>query len=60
MFVRTFLGGGARITILEFTLDKCLFKLLRDFAVEEIISYESLNARKEEKLSTDELPTRGG
>jgi hypothetical protein len=39
-------------------LDKCVFKLLRDFAVEEIFSYESLNARKEEKLSTDELHTR--
>ncbi len=37
-----------------------LFKLLRDFAVEEFFSYESLNARKEEKLSTDELPTRRG
>ncbi len=36
-----------------------MFKLLRDFAVEEIFSYESLNARKEEKLSTDELPPRG-
>ncbi len=36
-----------------------MFKLLRDFAVEEIHSYESLNARKEEKLSTDELPPRG-
>ncbi len=40
-------------------LDKCVFKLLRDFAVEEIFSYESLNARKEEKLSTNELPPRG-
>ncbi len=28
-------------------LDKCVFKLLRDFAIEEIISYESLNARKQ-------------
>ncbi len=37
-------------------LDKCMFKLLRDFAVEEMFSYESLHARKEEKLSTDELP----
>ena len=36
-----------------------MFKLLRDFAVEEIFSYESLNARKEEKLSTNELPPRG-
>jgi hypothetical protein len=35
-----------------------VFKLLRDFAVEEFFSYESLNARKEEKSSTDELPTR--
>jgi hypothetical protein len=35
-----------------------MFKLLRDFAVDEIFSYESLNARKEEKSSTDELPTR--
>jgi hypothetical protein len=35
-----------------------VFKLPRDFAVEEIFSYESLNARKEEKLSTDELPPR--
>ncbi len=40
-------------------LDKCMFKLLRDFAVEEFFSYESLNARKEEKLSTDKLPPRG-
>ncbi len=39
-------------------LDKCVFKLLQDFAVEEFFSYESLNARKEEKLSTDELHTR--
>ncbi len=46
------------ITILEFTLDKCVFKLLRDLAVEEFFSYEMFNARKEEKLSTDELPTR--
>ncbi len=37
-----------------------MFKLLRDFAVKEIFSYESLNARKEEKLSTDKLPTRRG
>ncbi len=36
-----------------------MFKLLRDFPVEEFFSYESLNARKEEKLSTDELPPRG-
>ena len=36
-----------------------MFKLLRDFAVKELFSYESLNARKEEKLSTDELPPRG-
>jgi hypothetical protein len=36
-----------------------VFKLLQDFAVEEILSYESLNARKEEKLSTNELPPRG-
>ncbi len=36
-----------------------MFKLLQDFAIEEIFSYESLNARKEEKLSTDELPPRG-
>ena len=35
-----------------------MFKLLRDFAVEEFFSYESLNTRKEEKSSTDELPTR--
>ncbi len=35
-----------------------MFKLLRDFAVEEIFSYEWLNARKEEKLSTDKLPPR--
>jgi hypothetical protein len=27
-------------------LDKCVFKLLRDFAVEEIFSYESLKSRK--------------
>jgi hypothetical protein len=40
-------------------LDKCMFKLLQDFAVKEIFSYELLNARKEEKLSTDELPPRG-
>ncbi len=37
-----------------------MFKLLRDFAVKEIFSYELLNARKEEKLSTNELPTRRG
>jgi hypothetical protein len=36
-----------------------MFKLLQDFAVEEFFSYELLNARKEEKLSTDELPPRG-
>ena len=36
-----------------------MFKLLRDFAVEFFFSYELLNARKEEKLSTDELPPRG-
>jgi hypothetical protein len=36
-----------------------VFKLLRDFAVGEIFSYELLNARKEEKLSTNELPPRG-
>ncbi len=36
-----------------------MFKLLRDFAVKEIFSYESLNSRKEEKLSTDKLPPRG-
>ncbi len=41
-------------------LDKCVFKLLRNFAVKEFFSYESLNARKEEKLSTDELPMRRG
>jgi hypothetical protein len=29
-----------------------VFKLLRDFATEEILSYELFNARKEEKLST--------
>jgi hypothetical protein len=40
-------------------LDKCLFKLLREFAIEEIFSYELLNARKEENLSTNELPPRG-
>jgi hypothetical protein len=40
-------------------LDKCVFKLLQDFAVKEIFSYESLNARKEEKLITNELPPRG-
>jgi hypothetical protein len=40
-------------------LDKCLFKLLRDFAAKEIFSYKLLNARKEEKLSTNELPPRG-
>ncbi len=34
-----------------------MFKLLRDFAIEEIFFYESRNARKEEKSSTDELPT---
>ena len=28
-------------------LNKCVFKLLRDFAVKEIFSYESLNARKQ-------------
>jgi hypothetical protein len=28
-------------------LDRCMFKLLRDFAVEEFFSYESLNARKQ-------------
>ncbi len=27
-------------------LDKCVFKLLRDFAAEEFFSYESFNARK--------------
>ncbi len=43
----------------EFTLDKCVFKLLRDFAVKEYFSYESLNTRKEEKLITDKLPRRG-
>jgi hypothetical protein len=36
-----------------------MFKLLRDFAVEFFFSYELLNARKEEKLSTDELLPRG-
>ncbi len=36
-----------------------MFKLLREFAIEEIFSYKLLNARKEEKLSTDELPPRG-
>ncbi len=36
-----------------------MFKLLREFAVEEIFSYELLKARKEEKLSTDELHPRG-
>jgi hypothetical protein len=40
-------------------LDKCVFKLLRDFAVEEMFSYELLDTRKEEKLSTEELPPRG-
>jgi hypothetical protein len=40
-------------------LDKCVFKLLQDFAIEELFSYESLSARKEEKLSTNELPPRG-
>jgi hypothetical protein len=35
-----------------------MFKLLRDFAVKEFFSYKLLNARKEEKSSTDELPTR--
>ncbi len=45
--------------ILEFTLDKCVLKLLRDFAVKEFFSYESLHTRKEEKLSTDELLPRG-
>ncbi len=40
-------------------LDKCVFKILRDFAVKEFFSYESLNPRKEEKLSTNELPPRG-
>jgi hypothetical protein len=30
-----------------------MFKLLRDFAVQENFSYESFNARKEEKLSTE-------
>ncbi len=28
-------------------LDKCMFKLQRDFAVKDFFSYESLNARKE-------------
>jgi hypothetical protein len=37
-----------------------VFKLLQDFAVEEFFSYESLNAKKEEKLSTNKLPTRRG
>ncbi len=32
-------------------LDKCVFKLLQDFTVKEFFSYESLNARKEEKLN---------
>jgi hypothetical protein len=36
-----------------------MFKLLQEFAVEEFFSYELLDARKEEKLSTDELPPRG-
>jgi hypothetical protein len=31
----------------------------RDFAVEEFFSYESLHARKEENLSTDDLRPRG-
>ena len=33
-----------------------MFKLLRDFAVEEFFSYKSRNAWKEEKSSTDKLP----
>ncbi len=37
-----------------------MFKLLRDFAVEDIFSYDLFNARKEEKLSTNKLPTRRG
>ena len=45
--------------IRKFMLDKCVFKLLQDFAVKVIFSYESLNPRKEEKLSTDELSPRG-
>ncbi len=40
-------------------LDKCMFKLLQDFAVKEFFSHKLLNARKKEKLSTDELPPRG-
>ncbi len=36
-----------------------MFKLLRDFTAEEFFSYQLLNVRKEEKLSTDELPPRG-
>jgi hypothetical protein len=36
-----------------------VFKLLRDFTAEEFFSYQLLNVRKEEKLSTDELPPRG-
>ncbi len=32
--------------------------VLRNFAVEEMFSSESLNARKEKNMSTDELPTR--
>jgi hypothetical protein len=39
-------------------LDKCVFKLLRDFAVEEIFSYELLNARKRRIFFADELHTR--
>ncbi len=53
-------GHLAQITILEF---KSLILVLgvqvtTRFAVEEIFSYESLTTRKDEKLSTDELPTR--
>ncbi len=45
--------------IREFTLDKCVFKLLRDFAVEEFLSYESLDARKEEyQRATSKRSTR--
>jgi hypothetical protein len=43
-------GHPAKNTILEFlefTLDKCVFKLLRDFAVEDFFSYKLLNARKQ-------------
>ncbi len=39
-------------------LDKCVFKLLRDFAIEETFSYESLNARKRRIFFADELHTR--